>query len=187
MQGCKTVSFSSTRLKCLLRDEPLKGFPFINSFVWIVSVLLMALKAEREKPFHSKVDPEQTQQCPVSQFRSGSTAIHCPWSDRSRNCSAAALSPFWFPPRSQEQVGSDNLAKTLKISQSSTKEWFVKVLGTREDCYSIGEPRMCSEKETCTWSAYSTKTCLWQATFKHSGAQNGNGFSEWPQPPEPWS
>lgn len=78
MHGCKTVSFLSTRLKCLLRDQTLNGFPFINSFVLIVSVLLMALKAEREKPFHSKVDPEQTQQCPVSQFTSGLTATYFP-------------------------------------------------------------------------------------------------------------
>lgn len=35
---------------------------------------------------------------------------------------------------------------------------------------------MRSEKETCTWSAYSIKTCLWQASSKHSGAQNGNGL-----------
>lgn len=33
LTGLKTVSFSSTRLKCLLRDEPWKGFPFINSSV----------------------------------------------------------------------------------------------------------------------------------------------------------
>lgn len=135
--------------------------------------LANGLQGSEGEAFSFKGWPWTNTQCPVSQFRLGSTAIHFLQSDPNRNCSAAAISPSRFAPWPQE-VGICNSAQILKVSWRSTKAvvW-----------PSLRYKGRIAAQVRCTLSGYSTRTCLWQASWRHKVEM---ACSKWPQLPKPW-